>query len=85
MGKMNQLYNPTIDKNNDRYPCSIVWTPIPILTWLFPFIGHMGIATSTGVIRDFAGPYYVSEGDMAFGRPTKYWQLNPTLARGGIR
>lgn len=28
--------------------------------WLFPFIGHMGICTSAGVIRDFAGPYFVS-------------------------
>lgn len=28
--------------------------------WLFPVIGHMGICTSAGVIRDFAGPYYVS-------------------------
>lgn len=28
--------------------------------WLFPFIGHMGIALSSGVIRDFAGSYYVS-------------------------
>lgn len=28
--------------------------------WFIPFIGHMGIATSAGVIRDFAGPYYVS-------------------------
>ena len=37
----------------------------------------MGIATTTGVIRDFAGPYFVSEDDMAFGKPTKYWQLDP--------
>ncbi|XP_048771741.1 transmembrane protein 222-like [Ostrea edulis] len=65
-----------IDHNKCRYPHCIVWTPIPCLTWLFPFIGHMGIATSAGVIRDFAGPYYVSEDDMAFGRPTKYWQLD---------
>jgi len=28
--------------------------------WMFPFIGHMGICTSAGVIRDFAGPYFVS-------------------------
>ncbi len=28
--------------------------------WLCPIIGHMGIATANGVIRDFAGPYYVS-------------------------
>uniref|UniRef100_A0A8C5LTC9 Transmembrane protein 222 n=1 Tax=Leptobrachium leishanense TaxID=445787 RepID=A0A8C5LTC9_9ANUR len=47
--------------------------------WLFPFIGHMGICTSSGVIRDFAGPYYVSEDSMAFGRPVKYWQLDPNL------
>ncbi|KAJ8351083.1 hypothetical protein AAFF_G00152240, partial [Aldrovandia affinis] len=28
--------------------------------WLLPFVGHMGICTSAGVIRDFAGPYFVS-------------------------
>uniref|UniRef100_A0A3B3DEB9 Transmembrane protein 222b n=1 Tax=Oryzias melastigma TaxID=30732 RepID=A0A3B3DEB9_ORYME len=44
--------------------------------WLLPFIGHMGICTSTGIIRDFAGPYFVSEDNMAFGRPTKYWILD---------
>ena len=49
-----------IDVQHVRYPHCIVWTPIPILTWLFPFIGHMGIARTDGIIRDFAGPYYVS-------------------------
>ncbi|XP_069700638.1 transmembrane protein 222 [Periplaneta americana] len=72
-----------VDHQKQRYPFCIVWTPIPLLTWLFPFIGHMGIAMSSGVIRDFAGPYFVSEDNMAFGRPTKYWQLRPHLARGG--
>ena len=66
-----------INSNRNRYPYCIVWTPIPMLTWLFPFIGHMGIAYSSGIIRDFAGPYYVSEDDMAFGNPTRYLQLNP--------
>ena len=84
---------PRIDVPRSRYPYCIVWTPIPVLTWvvliklsfglkffsrndilamtntlyvnlvcrwLFPFIGHMGIAMSSGVIRDFAGPFYVS-------------------------
>lgn len=73
-----------VDHERQRYPASIVWTPIPCLTWLFPFIGHMGIATSEGVIRDFAGPYYVSEDNMAFGSPTKYWELDPSLAEGGV-
>ncbi|XP_049568087.1 transmembrane protein 222 isoform X4 [Orcinus orca] len=52
----------------------------PLLTaerWFFPIIGHMGICTSTGVIRDFAGPYFVSEDNMAFGKPAKYWKLDP--------
>jgi len=45
----------------------------------------MGIATSTGIIRDFSGHYYVSEDNMAFGKPTKYWQLDYTKAKGGIQ
>ena len=39
--------------------------------WLIPIIGHMGIASSVGIIYDFAGPYTVTEDSMAFGRPTK--------------
>ncbi|XP_028393745.1 transmembrane protein 222-like [Dendronephthya gigantea] len=70
-----------INPQRSRFPYCIVWTPIPVLTWLFPFIGHMGIAMSSGVIRDFAGPYYVSEDSMAFGRPTKYWKLNPMFVK----
>ncbi|XP_065341430.1 transmembrane protein 222 [Cloeon dipterum] len=72
-----------MDHSRARYPFSIVWTPIPLLTWLFPFIGHMGICMSSGVIRDFAGPYFVSEDNMGFGRPTKYWRLDPSKVKGG--
>ena len=43
----------------------------------------MGIATSSGVIRDFAGSFYVSEDDMAFGKPTKYVQLDASKVAGG--
>lgn len=74
---------PTINFNTDKYPYCIVWTPIPVLTWFFPFIGHMGICLSNGVIRDFAGPYFVSEDNMAFGRPTRYLILDPSKAQGG--
>lgn len=31
-----------IDFEKDRFPFSLVWTPIPVLTWFFPFIGHLG-------------------------------------------
>ncbi|XP_058992411.1 transmembrane protein 222 isoform X1 [Mustela lutreola] len=67
----------TMDVDRSRFPYCVVWTPIPVLTWFFPIIGHMGICTSTGVIRDFAGPYFVSEDNMAFGKPAKYWKLDP--------
>lgn len=73
---------PNIDFKSDRYPFCIVWTPIPMLTWFFPFIGHMGICMSNGVIRDFAGPYFVSEDNMGFGRPTRYLRLHPKYVDG---
>lgn len=61
-----------------RFPHSLVWTPIPILTWFLPFIGHLGITNSAGVIYDFAAPYTVNEDCMAFGWPTMYSQLDPS-------
>jgi len=45
----------------------------------------MGITTSTGVIRDFSGSFYVAEDDMAFGYPTKYWQLDIRTIIGGSK
>uniref|UniRef100_A0A914DM83 Transmembrane protein 222 n=1 Tax=Acrobeloides nanus TaxID=290746 RepID=A0A914DM83_9BILA len=72
-----------VDSKNHRFPFCIVWTPIPLISWLFPFIGHMGIGTSRGIIRDFAGSYFVSEDEMGFGWPTSYWQLSPLKVDGG--
>ncbi|KAK2711774.1 transmembrane protein 222-like [Artemia franciscana] len=72
----------SVEPDRNRYPHCIVWTPIPVLTWLFPIIGHMGIATTEGVIRDFAGPYYVNEERMAFGDPVKFWQLDLNKIEG---
>jgi hypothetical protein len=60
MSEDNFMSSDRVDSSRVRYPHCIVWTPIPLLTWLFPFVGHMGIARTDGVIRDFAGPYYVS-------------------------
>ncbi|GFN75879.1 transmembrane protein 222 [Plakobranchus ocellatus] len=84
-GSSSSLYNGPnrIDAKHNRFPHCIVWTPLPCLTWFFPIIGHMGICTTQGIIRDFAGPYYVSEDDMAFGNPVKYWQLDLSKAQNG--
>ncbi|XP_030384211.1 transmembrane protein 222 [Scaptodrosophila lebanonensis] len=84
MGAEEQLDSlPPIDFDTDKFPYCIVWTPIPVLTWILPMIGHMGICMSNGVIRDFAGPYFVSEDHMGFGRPTRYLRLHPKHVQGG--
>ncbi len=70
------------DTKRDRYPFCVVWSPIPVLTWLLPFIGHAGVTDSSGTTYDFAGPYTVSRNNMLFGRPTRVWQLDPSKMRG---
>ena len=47
-----------------------------MITWFLPMIGHTGIAGSDGVIHDFAGPYFISVDDFAFGSTVKYLPLD---------
>ncbi|XVF17967.1 hypothetical protein REPUB_Repub10bG0170800 [Reevesia pubescens] len=69
-------YNMQIDPRRDRFPCCIVWTPLPVLSWLIPFIGHIGICREDGVILDFAGPNFVCVDNFAFGAAARYIQIN---------
>ena len=62
----------------------ILWSPLPPITWLIPFIGHMGIADSNGIASDFQGSYYVGDrGRMAFGPPTRALQIHISEINGG--
>ncbi|CAN1122097.1 Protein RTE1-HOMOLOG [Linum perenne] len=65
-----------IDPNRARFPYCIVWTPLPVISWLIPFIGHVGICREDGVILDFAGPNFVCVDNFAFGAVTRYFQIN---------
>ncbi|KAF5463056.1 hypothetical protein F2P56_019004 [Juglans regia] len=65
-----------IDPRRARFPCCIVWTPLPIISWLVPFIGHIGICREDGVILDFAGPNFVCVDNFAFGAVTRYLQIS---------
>jgi hypothetical protein len=65
-----------IDPRRARFPCCIVWTPLPIISWLVPFIGHIGICREDGVILDFAGPNFVCVDNFAFGSVTRYLQIS---------
>ncbi|KAL7477633.1 hypothetical protein ACHAW6_003432 [Cyclotella cf. meneghiniana] len=68
---------PTATADNSPLSFTILWSPLPPITWVLPFIGHMGIATSRGVACDFQGPYAVGErGRMAFGKPTRALRID---------
>ncbi|XP_061345657.1 protein RTE1-HOMOLOG [Gastrolobium bilobum] len=64
-----------IDPRRARFPTSIVWSPLPVISWFIPFIGHIGICREDGVILDFAGPNFVCVDNFAFGSPTRYLQI----------
>jgi hypothetical protein len=62
---------------------SIVWSPLPPITFFLPFIGHMGITTSKGVACDFQGPYSVGDrGRMAFGKATRALRIDVSSLPG---
>ena len=71
-------------RTNERLAFCILWSPLPPITYILPFIGHMGIADSEGVASDFQGPYTVGDrGRMAFGKPTRALRLDITSLAGG--
>ena len=65
-----------IDPKKSRFPCCIVWTPLPVVSWLAPFIGHVGICKEDGTILDFSGSDLVNVDDFAFGAVARYLQLD---------
>ena len=63
---------------------SIVWTPLPIISAILPFIGHVGFVDINGNCFDFAGPYTVTVNNLAFGKPHKYHVLDKKKIKPGI-
>jgi hypothetical protein len=60
------------------FPYCLVWTPLPILTLIFPSFGHSGIGDSNGMVHDFTESYIIRFHDFVFGKPTKYFKLELT-------
>lgn len=73
-----------IDPSRGRFPCCIVWSPLPVISWFIPFIGHIGICREDGVVLDFAGPNYVCVDNFAFGAPTRYLQISKEKVGGVV-
>lgn len=67
---------PAIDPVREHYPFCIVWCPIPLLSWLLPFVGHIAVCDSQGRIYDFQGSYRIGQDRMLFGNPVKYWDVS---------
>ncbi|XP_044463758.1 protein REVERSION-TO-ETHYLENE SENSITIVITY1 [Mangifera indica] len=59
-----------------KFPCCLVWTPLPVVSWLAPFIGHVGICREDGIILDFSSSNFVNADDFAFGAVARYLQLD---------
>ncbi|KAF6163033.1 hypothetical protein GIB67_004217 [Kingdonia uniflora] len=71
-----------IDPYKASFPCCIVWTPLPVVSWLAPFIGHVGICREDGVILDFSGSNFVNTNDFAYGAVARYLQLDREKSQG---
>jgi len=67
-----------LDPKSHRFPLCVVWCPIPILTWILPFVGHAAIGASDGTLYDFQGDLSVHQDKDTtyFGKVTKYWVLD---------
>lgn len=65
-----------VDPTKARFPCCVVWTPLPVVSWLAPFIGHVGICKEDGTILDFSGSNLINIDDFAFGSVARYLQLD---------
>ncbi|CAK7352982.1 unnamed protein product [Dovyalis caffra] len=65
-----------IDPKKAKFPCCLIWTPLPVVSWLAPFIGHVGICREDGTILDFSGSNFVNVDDFAFGAAARYLQLD---------
>ena len=58
-----------------NYELSIVWTALPVFTWLVPVIGHTSIGSSSGQTSEFSGSYDISNNTSVFGKPRKVIKL----------
>ena len=65
-----------IDPTIAKFPCCLVWIPLPVVSWLAPFMGHVGICREDGTILDFSGSNFVNIDDFAFGAVARYLQLD---------
>ncbi|XP_016491089.1 protein REVERSION-TO-ETHYLENE SENSITIVITY1-like isoform X1 [Nicotiana tabacum] len=65
-----------IDPKKEKFPCCLVWTPLPVVSWLAPFVGHVGICREDGTVVDFSGSNMITVGNLSYGAVARYYQLD---------
>ncbi|XP_078173086.1 protein REVERSION-TO-ETHYLENE SENSITIVITY-like protein (DUF778) [Carex rostrata] len=65
-----------IDPKRLKFPCCLVWTPLPIVSWLVPYIGHIGICHEDGTVLDFFGSNLVNVDEFGYGAIARYIPLD---------
>ena len=76
VGPLKLPIDDRVDILHSRFPLCIVWTPLPIVSWLAPFVGHVGVCCEDGSILDFSGSCLVNFDKFAFGTPARYSHLD---------
>lgn len=70
--------NTTINQEKDFFPYCIVWTHLPWISVILPFVGHTAICSSKGMVHEFAGHHQININHLSFGKPVKYVQCKLT-------
>jgi transmembrane protein 222 len=65
-----------IDLKRLKFPCCLVWTPLPVVSWLVPYMGHIGICLEDGTVLDFFGSNLVNVGEFGYGAIARYLPLD---------
>lgn len=65
-----------IDPSTQKFPCCLVWTPLPVVSWLGPFVGHVAICREDGTIVDFSGDNMIHVGQLFYGAVARYYQVD---------
>lgn len=58
-----------------KKPYAFLWSPIPFISTILPFIGHISVCSSNGTIHDFFSSKYISLNQINYGAPYKYINL----------
>ena len=64
-----------VDPQNNRYPYSMVWGTLPLISWLLPCIGHLGVCDSRGRVHDFHAAYTIRMNRFMTGTIYRYYQF----------